>query len=71
MWVSPLGGQLDCAGRVGVTSTALRPPHLGSLPPCSNTALGAGVNRARQIMKELSDAMGENENPTPVQFENN
>jgi len=45
VWVSPLGGQLDCAGRVGVTSTALRPPHLGSLPPCSNTALGAGVNR--------------------------
>ena len=27
--------------------------------------------KARQIMKELSDAMGENENPTPVQFENN
>ena len=27
--------------------------------------------KARQIMKELSEAMGENDSPTPVQFENN
>ena len=27
--------------------------------------------KAKQIMKELSDAMGENDSPTPVQFENN
>ena len=26
--------------------------------------------KAKQIMKQLSDVMGENENPTPVQFEN-
>ncbi|MBQ2527998.1 MAG: molecular chaperone DnaJ, partial [Spirochaetales bacterium] len=27
--------------------------------------------KAKQIMKELSEAMGENDTPTPVQFENN
>ena len=26
--------------------------------------------KAKQIMKELSDAIGENDNPTPVAFEN-
>ena len=27
-------------------------------------------SKAKQIMKELSDAMGENDSPSPVPFEN-